>query len=347
MILLSSLLFSAAATPIQQTGLDAQKPVAQIQFVQGQRPRLKPAEVMLSYYRTRVHVGQVTSALSDVYDSLIVVDDGSSPQQLTRWLPVDDHMLLIRDTAEHAREIIEMVRKLEDLLEPPKSDATEPPWERLTQIEYRPRALSADATRRALAPYQRSLTLPPPADGSSTWIKTETIHVVPERNVLVIRDLPERLDEIRAFLARIDVPAAQVDVACWIVRGKEGGASSKSLPQDLVTDLARIVPSQSFELAASSRLRASISEPMKLESGLADRSTYALTLVPAAFDEQRGELSLSSFTFEHVIPPRGDDAAPSSNGFQGGATLRANEYTVLGAVGENPLYVVLSVQPVK
>jgi hypothetical protein len=46
-----------------------------------------------------------------------------------------------------------------------------------------------------------------------------------------------------------------------------------------------------------------------------------------------------------VTPPRGESGAPSSSGFQGGATLRANEYTVLGAVGEHPLYVVLRIRP--
>ncbi|TAJ02570.1 MAG: hypothetical protein EPO68_18025 [Planctomycetota bacterium] len=345
---LSSLLLLAVPLALQQPAAEDPKPLAQIPYVQGKATRVKAEEVMLTYYRTRTHANNVTNALLGIYDSSIrVMRDDGQENQVQRWLTVDDHVLMIRDTAENARKIIATALEMEDLLEPPVKEAGTQPWRRIVQIEYRPRALSAGATLQALAPYQRVLTAPAPPGGNGEWLKSDAIHHVPERNVLVIRDLPERIEEIRQYLARIDVPAAQVDLACWILRGKDAGESSKSLPQDLVANLAKLVPSTAFELAASSMLRASIAEPMKLESTLADRSTYRLTLAPAAFDEQRGELALSSFSFEFVTPPRGENAAPSSNGFQGAATLRANEYTVLGAVGETPLYVVLRVNPSK
>jgi hypothetical protein len=38
------------------------------------------------------------------------------------------------------------------------------------------------------------------------------------------------------------------------VRGKDAGESSKALPRELAADLAKLVPSGAFELAAASSL---------------------------------------------------------------------------------------------
>jgi type II secretory pathway component GspD/PulD (secretin) len=213
---LSALLVLTVPLALQQPGGEAPKPLAQIPYAQGKAARVKAEEVMLTYYRTRTHANNVSNALNGIYDSHIRVEKagGGGDTELQRWTTVDDYVLMIRDTTENARRIITTAREMEDLLDPPPTEGAKPAHTRITQIEYRPRALSAGATLQALAPYQRLLAAPAPPGGTGEWIKSDAIHQVPERNVLVIRELPERIDEIREFLGRIDVPSPQVDIAC-------------------------------------------------------------------------------------------------------------------------------------
>jgi hypothetical protein len=353
MISLAALLIlSSTPTPTPQDAGYALEPLAQLGYVNAEPPRLQPEQVVLTYYRTRVHVSTLTTALGNIYPMQIRVPDEvhggeGSTTTLTRFVGVDSNLLLIRDSSESAREIIVTARKLEDLLDPQEPVSDPAPRSPIVQFEYRPRSLSTEVALRALAPYQRTIQLPPTADSFGAWRKADSIHALPERNLIVIRELADQLSEIRAYLARIDVPAPQVNLTCWIVRGKPTGESSKALPQELVANLAKLVPSPAFELSASSMVRGSTIEPLTMESTVTDRSgSYKLRLLPSAYDEQTSELSFSSIAFEYSVVGTVSNP-PSTSSFQGAATLRPGEYTVLGSVGEAPLMVVLRIQPAR
>jgi hypothetical protein len=344
----SPLLLVALPLALQNPVDEALKPLAQLRYTEGKLPSVAADQMLLTYYETRVQVATLIDALANVYASQVdLIDEQETViATVSRWEVVDTYLLLIRDSAKNAEQIMATARKLENLLAPLSPQSSGPaPDTRLTLNEYRPRALSAVQLVAALQPFKRMISTPPPAGGGS-YTSVETIHCVPERNLLFIREDAAKQDEIRRFLERIDIPAQQVDLTCWVIRGKESGESSKSLPRELVDGLAQLAPLPSFEIVSTNLLRATVTEPMQIQSTLSDRSNYHLRLVPSAYDAEHGQLSFSSCSFEYSSRPR-ESSETTTSGFQSGVTLRAGEYTVLGSVGESPLYVVLRLRPTR
>jgi hypothetical protein len=152
-----------------------------------------------------------------------------------------------------------------------------------------------------------------------------TITALPERNLLLVHDTPEQVEAIKAFIAGIDQPTPQVTITYYVVIGVSGPASDRPAPVELVENLKRLVPTESYHLEHSGVLRSSGNGKMIVEDAF-----MQILLEPASYNKQEGVLTLASCRFEYY-----------KRAFSTSATLRKGEYTVLGAAGEEPAFLVL------
>lgn len=206
------------------------------------------------------------------------------------------------------------------------ADTPVPTAERVVTQEYRPRYLSMRALSEVLSPFDSSRRDP----------SRRNIEYVRDRPVVVIHDTRPAVDEILAFLNRLDVPSPQVLLTCHLV---VPGESSGDLPAELTEDLARLTGAGGFRRVAVGMVRTAVDS----QSGVSIRldaqqaGTYELQLELGPFDERTSTLSLVSCSLVSH-----DDGGTL---FRTSTTLESGVYTVLGASGAEPLFVVLHGSP--
>ncbi len=240
-----------------------------------------------------------------------------------------------------------------------------------TTREFRPRHVPLELLQQALQPFQRFLAVGPSEQRTNfNWI-------VPA-NLLLVEETAERLEEIAALIERIDRPAPQLQVTALILQssplGTTPGGAAGDLPGELYEALATIAPSAEFSVLSSAVLRCTVrpdrrcrlssSEALNTSganatpvpdpahlSGLSQAgnpSRWDLSFVPAAFDVEDGVLELSKCTFELQ---RGQSRTAPASGtanqsFETEFSAALGEWTVIGAVGAQPVFVALRLDPV-
>ena len=112
-------------------------------------------------------------------------------------------------------------------------------------------------------------------------------------------------------------------------------------------NLKKLVPMAGYEQMAVGVIRSSVlsGNGIRLQAEVDSRVSYGLTLDPAAYDVTSGELALSKceFSLTQTTFKQPDDVPTRQNrhNFQTQVTLRPGEYTVIGTVGGDPVFVVL------
>jgi hypothetical protein len=119
----------------------------------------------------------------------------------------------------------------------------------------------------------------------------------------VLRDTPENIERIQELLERVDVPAPQLMLNCWLLRGspRQGaGATCRATSSDNLRRSCRI---RGFEKVSMAMLRASVSggQEQRLRGRFQRDDTdqrFELTLVPAGYDAAARALTLRECQFE-------------------------------------------------
>jgi hypothetical protein len=220
--------------------------------------------------------------------------------------------------------------------------------ENLVVREYTPRYVSLDAAASALKPFERIF---PVRDGGARTVSN--LNYVQERNQLVIRDTEEQIKRMQELLQRIDVPEPQALLSCYVVQADPAGTGA-GLPADLLQNLGKIVPQFKFRPLGFALLQASIApgRNLSLTIDVDPQLSYDLRFRVVAYD--RGSASLSvgdcsvqrdeyrSVTREGVTELQ---RAGSRQLFSTQAVFRGGEYTVLGATGAEPVFLVVRLTP--
>ncbi len=299
--------------------------------------------VVVTFTPQRLSRDELFEAAERLFGSRLLVETPVGPSQYDRFILLGDS-IVVRETPESARGILETLAALErdvagaEAQRDARGDAS------LVAVEYTPRHVGARALYDALGIYRRVVE----PDDETPF---ENVQVFTQRSALLIRDTQPRLDEILGFLQEIDTPAAQVVVSILVVAGTPQETSSPELPADLVQNLEALVPVGGLSLLARGVLQGSVRSPMELEAAVGDLR-YEIKLLPEAWDAERGELTLQRCRFQLDTPryvaleQEDGTVARSQRGsdrqsFETGVSLRAGEYTVLGAVGSEPVFVVL------
>ncbi len=262
-----------------------------------------------------------------------------------------DHFILlgdsivVRDTPARTKEIVATLQQLEAQIKTGHQRSQDARRPQLMSREYTPRHVGANALFASLGSLRRPIF---PENGGAA---TENVSVF-DGQILHVRDTQDRVDEILAFVQRLDQPSAQATVSVLIISGNHSGESSPELPADLVDNLGKLVPVSGFELLATGLLRGSVRQRMELSASFGADRSYEIELRPEAYNTESGELALDKCSFQLRSPNRYEKRDEAGNvqeifkgmgsqSFSTAATLRHGEYTVLGAVGADPVFVVL------
>ncbi|MBL8842951.1 MAG: hypothetical protein JNL90_15640 [Planctomycetes bacterium] len=293
--------------------------------------------------------------------------------------------LLIRNSAAHAAQIVATLREFEEreqqvdereqeeaqrqlAVQQATNEASGGVFREAKRItrEFRPRHVPLALLQQALQPFERFLVVGINEQRPNfNWI-------VPA-NLLLVEEKAERLEEIATLIERIDRPAPQLQVTALILQSNPLGTAAggtADLPGELGEALALMAPSAEFSVLSSAVLRCTVrpdrrcrlsssedlsksvaSEPAAHRAGLppaSNPSRWELSFAPAAFDAEHGTLELSQCNFElQRAQSHGAQASSSANqSFETEFTAAIGEWTVIGAVGAQPVFVALRLDPV-
>jgi hypothetical protein len=322
-LLCSLLLIAPLTSPLPTAAQDVQEPPT-------------PDELVMRQFRPR-HIATMDlfQAAQDTLSRSIFVRDARTNQGANRSnMQMLADAIVVYDLPPNVERILATFGELDEQYgaEAPRSGGAA-----FRTEEYTPGHLSLRAAQDALQPYFSSL------DGEGGRNPFQNINFVKERGTLVIRDVPERVDEVLRFLARIDVPRPQVLLTAYLVRASDEPGEAGQLPEELVRGLAPLVGAAHLTRQSLAMMRTSVEADRELSLLLQSEQlgSYELLITPAAYDVGRGSLSLSSCAL----------LAHNFTGLQDGTRLfttqtsiSTNEFTVLGASGPSPIYVVLHAQ---
>ena len=259
-----------------------------------------------------------------------------------------DDAILVRDEIEATAEILALLEDLDRSLG--ESLGRGASSAELRTLEFSPRYISLESAATATTPFQR-MVRDPKAGRNAFSVPNCT--VVPERNVIILRDEPEQVAQMLELLTRLDVPEQQVRLRVWVAIGDPEDPTNAGLPADLVEDLSRLLPGFGFRGDGLSMVQTSVAAGRSVELDIeGEEQDYSLLLHPTAFDPKKGRLTLGLFQFVRrlrrlPLGTEGETGAPQFNRvlFSTSAVLNAGDYTVLGASGHAPIFVVMQVEP--
>jgi hypothetical protein len=188
-------------------------------------------------------------------------------------------------------------------------------------VEYRPRNVGVETITASLAPFME-------------WVE---VQLVRQGNFVVLSGPGAVVAEMQAFLERVDVPAPQITLTCYLVVPGEGGPA---LPKELTAGLSELTRIPAFKQAAMGMVRSSVQAGTRISVMLdaGNSEQFTLDLIPEALDERNFTLTLSSVGLTSRVSDTFGNGAVL---FQTSTSVESERYTVLGAAGSTPYFVVL------
>ena len=213
------------------------------------------------------------------------------------------------------------------------------------QWQYEVKHVALDSVRKALRYLDRSTFIEEGTAGGLAPRAARGLRIsyVDERGLLIAQGTAAEIERARLILRDLDVPRSRLMLTCYVVQGSNE-ESTEALPAELLRDLGKLVPFAGFELLSTGVLPTDASREVSMSVDLDDqRGSFELEMLPSAYDARSGQLALSSITFKMVLNPGAPAASRSSTrrSFQTSTSLRTDRYTVLGAVGATPVFVVV------
>ncbi|MFT7668001.1 MAG: hypothetical protein ACI8X5_000687 [Planctomycetota bacterium] len=180
------------------------------------------------------------------------------------------------------------------------------------------------------------------------------ISYIMETGLVLMRGHTAEIDLAKAILKTMDVQQPKLMLTCYFVQGTSG-ESSASLPKELVEGLSALVPSEGFEMLSMGLLPSDASRAVQFSVDLdRNQGSFELELDPGSFDPESGELSFKSIDFEMQLMTQspqqkkvGSLGSAARRSFRTSAIVKPEQYTVLGAVGANPVFVVVKLTLMK
>jgi hypothetical protein len=209
------------------------------------------------------------------------------------------------------------------------------------KLEY----VEAKSTQRVLMAYQRVVPSAAQADAGPS-VPNITVH--PGSNSLLVRETKENLIGIRRILAEIDVPASPqasspaVTVVCHVVRAATAPVEQQNpLPAEFTRNLTQLVGWKHFGVQGTSIVRASAhSKEVTSTIAVGEGGTATLGLSNLGFDQPSDTLKLGKVHFQmRTTDP--DDRSPVLHSFETSTDVTLGQYTVIGAFGKTPYFLVI------
>jgi len=325
------------AQPVAQQ-LNAASTQAQEKFKSG---IVQPSELVLKRYRPKyVHPNDLMRILYDMYGRRIVVaSEEGGTRGVTNLAELADH-LIIYDTPDHVARIL---GSLEVLDQPAGEGDLDSDAKSMVTTHYTARYVPQTSLLSALSSFgniQYSAAGP---------------------RMISARVVKNRIGEFQAFLGELDQPDPAVRLTCYLLSTaavENEGSQGPSAPVEVLAGLAEILPDQKFHSIGFSMIQSSVNEDRSIELGIAasDHNRYELRFRPQAFDQSSGDMSVSDCEVR-VVQTQASANVPGGGSHGSGigsmvllrtdTVLRGNQYTILGASGKDPVFIVIHSKMIK
>lgn len=325
MMFTTLLIATALALPPQDHDAEAAEEMASYELVlEYYRPQRASADSLLRL------MNQLTA--SGFFSHKVQMGGGSYVLAEPALLLFGD-TLLVKDSRGEIAETMAQLRELDALYEEPGEGGGRASGGEL--LTFQLSHIAIGQAEGALFSLFRAVTPTPAGAGEAP----PTLSFVPERNLVLVRGTKAQVREAKTVLERLDVPRPRVMLSCYVVAGAESAGGDGRVPADLAADLGQLVPYAGFDLLSSAFLPSDTSGPLRLKVELDGRDgDLELSMRPVAYDADTGTLTLGTVDFELSLL---EDSRKNRRAFTTSTNLRNGEYTVLGAVGADPVFVVI------
>lgn len=241
--------------------------------------------------------------------------------------------LLVKDTRVEMPNTLMLLNELDANFR--EEERRRPEAEPTQLFQYVVTHVGIDSVRMAL----NNLFMGGQARAGGGGLAPPKFSFVEEKNLVIFKGTAAQNQEAKDILLSLDVPMPRVMLSCYLISGSSAEGGDPRVPADLAKDLSSLVPYTGFQLLSSAILPSDttgqIELTVQLEGG---KGGFDLRMDPVAYDKSTGTLALGSVEFELDLIK---DKTRERKAFQTSTSLRQGEYTVLGAVGADPVFVVM------
>jgi len=295
-------------------------------------PLVSVGELSLEHYTPRYSRAKELYILADrmIGRQLFVRERGGYNANPVNNLSLLGDQIVLYDTGEYVKTLLGTLQAL-DLPGGEKEQAGTQPY---VTSHYVPRYISLASAEQTISPLRRTLD-----DGHNN------LGLVEERRTLVLRDTQARIDEMLKLLASIDLPEEQVLLRVFLLEGHPGDDEAGHAPAELLRNLKQLLPGTGFRSLGYAMLRTGVVPQRPVELSMNGKSglQFELSFWPVAYDKQSGTITARDCSVESTEnSPGGERSLLRTD-----TLFRGKEYTVLGATGSDPIFVVVHVEPVQ
>jgi len=257
-----------------------------------------------------------------------VAERGGIHAESVRNLAVLGDQIVIYDTQDYVDTLLETLRKI-DVVQRGAADGMEPYVTR----SYVPKFITLDSAMEALSPLMRRRS------------GARNVSPVEDRRTIVMRDTESRVSEMEGVLRSLDLPEDQVLLRCYLLRGRKGETDTSGAPSELITHLERLLPDLGFQSTGFAMLQSGVVPGREVHMSVKgqDGLGFDLTFTPVAYDSSTGSLTARGCRvgLTYTLSSQTESLLMTDILFRGG------QYTVLGATGSDPVFVVVHVEPMR
>lgn len=292
-------------------------------------PTVELRELSLVHYRPKfVSPRELSSVVGRMLGrSLHVVERGNVARPIDNLSELGGQ-IIIYDTKEYAARVLETLKALDQ----PNQEA----------------ARGADMTESSEIMVEYTARHVPVSFLNSALRSFGSLNYSPVGNRMIAARMPKsRKAEFVEFLERVDQPGPCVRLTCYLLIGSDSAAEGNGPqpPAEVLQSLKSILPDLEFRSIGFSMVQSTISEGRPIELGVsgADDMRYELKFNPLALDVKSGDMNVLNCELlrhkEGTGSARGQDSAQLM--LRTDTVFRGNQFTVLGASGKDPVFVVI------
>jgi len=137
-------------------------------------------------------------------------------------------------------------------------------------------------------------------------------------------------------------------LTCYLLQARKGGEDTGAAPAELVNNLRNILPGMNFETIGFAMLQSGVAAERQVSLRMESRvgTKLRLNFTPIAYDRETGSITARSVEVEMSSPHPSNPGSPRPQSMLSTDTIfRGRQYTVLGATGQDPLFVVVHIVP--
>lgn len=338
-------ILAAALVPAQISEAEARKQERRASSPGG-IPTIARSDLSVHYHtisNPRTDIGDILRAVQSMHGRSFFVDDLPKYGKPLKNLFIVGNSIAVFETKARAMAILDELPALEKAATPParptrgrggSGSSAEP----LVTAHLRPEHIHVSNLHQVLRAYMRNV--PPPGDVWNTGQLVPNIVMHDDSNTVIIRDTAETIQLVKETITQIDVPRGRrqpsnpVTFTFHIIRAATG-KQEHDLPGELTGNLKALVGFEDFQDLGTSVLRArGDSREVQAELTLDDGHRASLTLKGVSSEGK--QIGIQNVRFQITGTARSEKHMIETS-----TSVTMGEYTVLGAFGKLPYFLVI------